>query len=543
LLFAGHLPILRAGRSLLIAIEKILLKPSLMMLLRGLWIMGLVWFGQNAWANKTVTYEDVVKQARDAASASYKAPKPIPKFLRDLSYDQYQNIRFKPSKSLWQENNSRFQVMLVAPGLFYNHAVKIHVLEDSKINSLSFDRQLFDFTDEELARRIPTDLGYAGLKLTYPLEGAGSQNQFLVFAGASYFRGVGAGNAWGISARGAALDTGLPKGEEFPSFTEYWLKRPTSQANQMVIYALLDGPSITGAYQFTVHPGDQLLVSVKATLFARSEIELLGIAPLTSMFFYGENTSRPRGEWRTQVHDSDGLLIHNGSSGEWLWRPLINPKHLEMDYFGTENVRGFGLLQRDTEFTDYQDLGAHYQQRPSIWVDPEGDWGKGKIVLVQLPTEMETNDNIVAFWTPEVPLKTQTPLTLSYNLRFGDKYLANQPFGRAINTFVGDGNIVGGGAEKGAYRIIVDFEGGELDKLAATKRVTATVTALQEGEVLEHFVEYNALLKTWRLSMLAKPHRNESLVLRAFLIADDKALTETWTYRLPPVNDILLSNE
>jgi len=533
-----------ARRALAVpAIEKNSLKFPLMIFVRGLWIMVLLLPGLNAWAAKTVTYEDVVKRAQEAASSSYKAPKLIPKFLRELSYDQYQNIRFNPEKSLWQENDSRFQVMLVPPGLFYNHAVKIHVLEGGKINSLSFDRDLFDFTDEELARRIPADLGYAGLKLTYPLEGPGSQNQFLVFAGASYFRGVGADNAWGISARGVALDTGLPQGEEFPSFTEFWLKRPTPQANQAIIYALLNGPSITGAYQFTVHPGKQLLVNVKATLFARSDIELLGIAPLTSMFFYGENTSRPRGEWRARVHDSDGLLIHNGSSGEWLWRPLINPRHLEMDYFGTENVRGFGLLQRDTEFADFQDLGAHYHQRPSTWVDPEGDWGKGKIVLVQLPTEMETNDNIVAFWTPEMPLLKQQPLSLSYNLRFGDKHLANQPSGRAINTFVGDGSIVGGGTEKGAYRIIVDFEGGDLDKLSTDQRVSASVTALQEGEVLEHFVEYNPPLKAWRLSMLVKPQRNESLVLRAFLMAGGKALTETWTYRLPPVNDILLSNE
>lgn len=513
------------------------------MFVRGLSITGLVLFSLNVWAAKVMTYEDVVKQARDAASSSYKPPKSVPKFLRELTYDQYQNIRFDPEKSLWQENSSRFQIMLVPPGLFYNHAVKIHVIENGSSNSLSFDRQLFDVADEELARRIPNDLGYAGFKLTYPLEGPDSQNQFLVFAGASYFRGVGAENAWGISARGIALDTGLPQGEEFPSFTEYWLKRPTTQASEMVIYALLDGPRITGAYQFTVHPSDQLLVNVKTTLFARKEVDLLGIAPLTSMFFYGENTSRPHGEWRTQVHDSDGLLIHNGGSGEWLWRPLINPKHLEMDYFNTENVKGFGLLQRDTQFADYQDLGARYHQRPSTWVDPEGDWGKGKVVLVQLPTEMETNDNIVAFWTPEVPLKKKTPLTLSYNLRFGDKHLANTRMGQAINTFVGDGNLVGGGNERGAYRVIVDFAGADLAKISPSEHVSASITALQETEVLEYYVEYNEPLKAWRLSMLVKPQHDESLALRAFLLLEGKALTETWTYRLPPVNDILLSNE
>lgn len=506
-------------------------------------LVASVLWASTAQAAKTVSYEDVVKRAQDAAASAYQAPKPIPRFLRELSYDQYQNIRFNPEKSLWQNSASRFQVMLVPPGLFYNHTVKIHVVEGGGNKALSFDRQLFTFTDDELARRMPSDLGYAGFKLTYPLQGANSQNQFLVFAGASYFRGVGADNAWGISARGVALDTGLPQGEEFPSFVEYWLQRPSPQASQMVIYGLLDGPRVTGAYQFTVYPGEQLLVHVKATLFARSDIPLLGVAPLTSMFFYGENTPRPRGEWRAQVHDSDGLLIHDGGSGEWLWRPLINPRYLEMDYFNTENVRGFGLLQRDTQFADYQDLGAHYQQRPSAWVDPEGNWGKGKVVLVQLPTDMETNDNIVAFWTPEVPLKKRRPLSLSYNLRFGDKNLANEPTGRAINTYVGDGSIVGGGKEKGAYRVIVDFKEGELDNIPPAQRVNASVTALEGGEVLEHYVEYNEPLKAWRLSMLVKPKRGESLVLRAYLLNENKTLTETWTYRLPAANDILVKQE
>ena len=510
-------------------------------------VVSILWAASGAQA-AAVSYEDVVKRARDTAAAPYKAPKPIPKFLRELSYDQYQNVRFNPGKSLWQDKGSRFQVMLVPPGLFYSHAVKIHVVEGSSKKQLSFDRQLFDFTDEELGRRIPPDLGYAGFKLTYPLEGPDSQNQFLVFAGASYFRGVGGDNAWGISARGVAIDTGLPQGEEFPSFVEYWLLRPATSASQMVVYALLDGPRVSGAYQFTVTPGKQLLVNVKATLFTRKAVQLLGAAPLTSMFFYGENTARPRGEWRNQVHDSDGLLIHNGGSGEWLWRPLINPRYLEMDYFGTDNVRGFGLLQRDMEFENYQDLGAHYQQRPSAWVDPEGDWGKGKVVLVQLPTDMETNDNIVAFWTPDAAVEPGKPLTLAYNLRFGNRDLANEPMARAVNTFVGDGSIIGGGTEKGAYRVIVDFKDGDLDKVLPNQRVTASVTAMQGGEVIEHYVEYNEPLKAWRLSMLVKPQRQESLVLRAFLSLDisqqeKKALTETWTYRLPPDNDILIKRD
>lgn len=490
-----------------------------------------------------VSYADIVKRAKSDAGKTWKAPRQIPKFMRELSYTEYQDIRFNPDKSLWKEAGSDFQVMLVPPGLFYTHPVKIHVVNAKGVKTLPFDRSLFNFTDEDLAKRIPPDLGYAGLKLTYPLKGAHEQNQFLVFAGASYFRGVGRDNAWGISARGLAVDTGLPSGEDFPSFTEFWLLQPATDANTMVVYGLLDSPNVTGAYEFTIVPGNTLQVAVKATLFPRHAIKLMGIAPLTSMFFYGENTSRPRGEWRTQVHDSDGLLIHNGISGEWLWRPLQNPKYLEMDYFMTENIKGFGLMQRDTEFDDYQDLGAHYHERPSTWVEPAGEWGKGHIVLVQLPTPDETNDNIVAFWTPEAEVKPKTSYQFSYKMFFGKKDLADQPMGRVINTFVGDGNIIGGGQAKGAYRVIVDFAGGELEDLSPQSVVMSHVSAPDEGEVIEHFVEYNSALKAWRLSMLVRPAKNTSLALRAFLSVDDRALTETWNYRLPVENDILVNRE
>lgn len=360
-----------------------------------------------------------------------------------------------------------------------------------------------------------------------------------MFAGASYFRGVGRDNAWGLSARGIAVDTGLPSGEEFPSFTAFWLVRPSPQAEGMRFYALLDGKRVTGAYQFDVTPGVNTRVQVKAVVFARDKIELLGLAPLTSMFFYGENTARPVGEWRPEVHDSDGLLIHDGASGEWLWRPLINPRRLEMDVFQIQGVRGFGLLQRDTRFDNYQDLGARYDLRPSAWVTALGDWGPGRVVLTQLPSDTETNDNMVAFWSPAEPLAPGTPLRLEYRLDIGGPGVAPSPTGQAVNSFVGDGNIIGGGNVAGAYRVIVDFRGGPLDRLRPTTALSSSVTALDGGEVIEHFVEYNPAARTWRLSLLAKPAKDRSLSLRAFLAHDGQLMTETWTYRLPPDNDIL----
>lgn len=484
-------------------------------------------------------FQQVVDKARELAAKPYEAPPAIPRFMRELSYDQYQDIRFDPEHSLWRESNSRFQAMFFSAGLFYTHPVAINVIDAQGVHAVPYRKSWFSFADAEIERRVPPDLGFAGFKLAFPLIDGKEHNQFLVFAGASYFRGVGRDNAWGISGRGIAIDTGLPGGEEFPSFVEFWLERPAPGADALRFYGLLDGESLTGAYRFTAYPGAVTRLDVEAVLFARDAVELLGVAPLTSMFFYGENTARPSGEWRSEVHDSDGLLIHDGVTDEWLWRPLLNPVALEMDIFRTGNVRGFGLLQRDTQFANYHDLGARYERRPSAWVAPKGDWGAGEVVLVQIPTASETNDNIVAFWTPgEKLVPGAEPLSLSYTVSFGTPDVVKTPMGRAVNTFVGDGAIIGGGNVEGAYRFIVDFAGGPLDKLKPRAAVVGNVTAAGAAEVIEHFVEYNEALRTWRLSVLARPEEGKALDLRAFLRADDTTLTETWTYRLPAANDV-----
>ena len=488
-------------------------------------------------------FQTVIDKAKLQAATPYQAPHPVPKFMKELSYSEYQNIRFDPEKNLWQESQSNFQVMLIPPGLFYGHSVTINIIDAEGLHPLPFRRNYFTFADPNLEKRIPDDLGYAGFKLTYPLRKKDQQNQFMVFAGASYFRAVGRDNGFGLSSRGVALDTGLSSGEEFPSFVEYWLVRPSPTADTIMVYALLDSKSMTGAYSFTIAPGSTTTAEVKAMLFPRTDLKLLGMAPLTSMFYFGENTGRPTGEWRRQVHDSDGLLLQNGLTGEWLWRPILNPKKLQMDYFQTENVRGFGLIQRNVEFRDYLDNEAQYQKRPSAWVEPKGDWGQGQVVLVQLPSPDETNDNIVAFWSPTAKVTPEAPIALEYLLKVGDYSITGQKMGAAINTFVGDGSRIGGGTSRGAYRIIVDFSGGVLSKLSPGTRLTASVTGLEDSEILDHFVEYIPALHCWRLSILARPFERNPLLLRAFLHKGKETLTETWTYRLDYDNDIRVTGD
>lgn len=483
-----------------------------------------------------VNFDAVIEKARSRADAAYSAPPSIARFMREIGHEAYRNIHFDVDKSLWRETESRFQVRLLSAGHVFTHPVTINVVEAQGVRRVPYQKNQFRFVDAELERRIPADLGHSGFQLAYPLLQGREHVPFLSFAGASAFRAIGRSNIGGASARGIAINTGLMSGEEFPAFTEFWLERPTPDAHAMKFFALLDGRSVTGAYQFTTYPGEPTRIQVEAVLFPRTAIDLLGIAPLAGMFLHGENTARPPGAWRPEAHDADGLLIQDGKSGEWLWRPLINPLTLQVDTFQTENVRGFGLMQRDTSFASYQDIAAGYERRSSAWVEPRGDWGRGRIVLVQLPTPDATNDNIVAFWAPAETPPRGVPVRLSYQISFGSPDSARSPLGRTVNTFVGDGTV--SGDPPGSYRFHVDFAGGMLDKLKPRAAVTANVSAENGGQILEHFVEYNEAIRGWRLSVLARPGTARPLALRAFLLEGNNTLTETWSYVLPVRNDI-----
>jgi glucans biosynthesis protein len=489
-------------------------------------------------------FQEVTDIAKTLAGEKYQKPAPAPDFLRNLSYSDYQSIRFKPEQSLWRSGGSRFQVMMIPQGSFYSNAVQLNVIDSEGVSPIGFDKTLFDYPTPELAKRIPADLGYAGFKLTYPLSGKGEQNQFLVFGGASYFRGVGANQNFGLSGRGIAVNTGLPSGEQFPIFTEFWMEHPKAESDVMVVYGLLEGQSLTGAYRFEIHPGKNTKMDVTAQLFFRNDIEQLGQAPLTSMFFYGDNTLRPRGEWRPQVHDSNGLLINDGKTGEWLWRPLTNPAALQLSYHHVQSLNGFGLIQRDRKFDDFQDSEARYDRRPSMWVKPLGKsgegWaegeGEGEVVLVEIPSGAESNDNIVAFFKPGQPVKAGESSRLKYSVTFGEPEITGQPNGRAVRTFVGKGNVNDGSSK--TLRLIVDFKGGELAGLRPDAAVVSQVSGGEGVEVIEHFVEYIEVSDVWRLSILAKPPAEQPLTLRGLLNKENKPVTETWTYLLGPSTDL-----
>ena len=475
--------------------------------------------------------EDVITRAQQLAAQPYQPPVGPPRFMREMGYDQHRGIRHQARHNLWRGVDSKFQVSPVMPGTVYANIVPINEVTGSMVRRLPFRKENFTFDEAKLGQQIPDDLGYAGFELSYAPDRRTRAEKFLVFAGASYFRGIGKGEQWGLSVRGAAIDTGFASGEEFPDFIEFWLVRPHPRASRMTVYALLNSPRLTGAYRFLISPGASTVLAVRAVLFTRDRIEQLGIAPLTSMYFYGENTPRPRDAWRPEVHDSDGLLVHD-DSGNWTWRPLLNPSRITIQRFAGG---AFGLLQRDRHFGSYEDAEANYHRRPSALVELGQGFERGQVVLVQIPTNNEFMDNIVAFSSPSTAIDGGTRLDLRYRLRFGGPTIAQTKLGQVVKTFVGR-DIIDATSRAGQYRFIVDFGGAHLASFNANASLTAAISSQEGTEILEHQLKRIESTGFWRLAILARARAERPIALRASLYGNGRQVTEVWTYELDANN-------
>lgn len=478
-------------------------------------------------------FERIVWKAKELAAAPYEARPEggIPEALAQLDYDQYRKIRFRGERALWNDE-TLFEVELFHPGFLYRRPVTIHAVADGRTEEVALDRGMFRY-DVELGSdtSLPSDLGFAGFRVHYPVNTPEHKDEVIAFLGASYFRMVGRNQVYGASARGLAVDTALPEGEEFPRFREFWLVRPRPDDDTLTFYALLDSRSVTGAYRFDLDPGAGTELDVKALLFTREPIDRLGIAPLTSMFFYGENRVSHFDDARPEVHDSDGLLVHNGGH-EWIWRPLSNPASLRVSSFQARDPQGFGLAQRDRDFDNYLDLESHYERRPGLWVEPRGKgWGRGKVQLVEIPSDEETNDNIVVFWVPDDPVEAGESLRLRYRLSTFARAPAEHGLGRAQRTRVGRGVVPGSDEDvpPGQRRFVVDFAGGALSGLAPAQPVAAEVTT-SSGDITDAQAQALPGDRGWRLSFRLVPGDEGPADLHAHLRLRGERLTERWNY-------------
>jgi glucans biosynthesis protein len=490
------------------------------------------------------SFEALKARARVLAAKPYEAaPALRADVLEQIDYDAHGKIKFKPEMALWANGPSPWPVTFFHLGRYFPKPVRMHVLDSGQAREIIYDESYFEMPANSPAKDLPPGAGFAGFRFQESRSGHPGRkgekldwrrNDWVAFLGASYFRAIGELYQYGLSARGLAIDPAVAgEAEEFPDFTHIWLETPQASSEFVVVYALLSGPSVAGAYRLRMHRAKGVTMEIETALFLRSDVARLGIAPLTSMYWYSETAKKTAIDWRPEVHDSDGLALWTGA-GERAFRPLNNPARVTASSFVDQNPRGFGLVQRDRDIGHYLD-GVFYERRPSLWVETQGDWGRGSVQLVEIPTDDEIHDNIVAMWVPDGPAKAGASYTFRYTLH----WLADEPFvptlGRVVATRLGNGGKPGTVRPRGVRKFMVEFKGPALEKLPFGVK-PEVVLSTSRGSFSYVFAEAmpNDVPGHWRAQFDLAVEGQDPVEMRCFLRGGDAVLTETWLYQYLP---------
>lgn len=469
-------------------------------------------------------FDGVRERARQLATQPHRAPKAaLPESLQALDYDTYRLIGFRRDHTYWRGEAQPFRLQFFHRGYLHQARVAISVLQHGATHEIDFSSDMFEYHGQVRPETLPPHLGFAGFRVLYPLNRPDKADELISFLGASYFRALGTGQFYGVSARGLAIDMAPGRTEEFPAFTAFWIEHPAPDAHAITVYALLDSPSLAGAYRFTIQPGERTIVDVKADLFAREDIALLGLAPLTSMFLFDRDSSpaRRRDDFRPAVHDSDALLWID-DLGRPVFRPLQNPSRPHISHAAQSATRGFGLLQRERRFEHYLDREAHYDRRPSVWVEPRGDWGSGSVELVELPSDREGYDNVTAYWKPAQPLTRGDTRRYRYRLYFCTTPPRPHDLGQVRGTqwkWRADG----------AADFRIEFAGGPLAQLNAGAEVECAATAVH-GRIRGATATRVPESPLWQATFTVEPEGAAPVELAVGLNHSGRPVTELWSY-------------
>src|SRR5450830_656674 len=490
------------------------------------------------------SFDALIAQARTTAQSPYKAQnKPPADILDKIDYEAHGKIKFNTDSSLFADGPGQFPVTFFHLGRFFQAPVHMYTLEgagnNAKAREILYDESYFDMPADSPARKLPRGSGFAGFRFQESRTGDQAKldwrkNDWVAFLGASYFRAIGDLYQYGLSARGIAIDVAQAgKAEEFPNFTHFYFETPAEGSNTVTLYALLDGPSIAGAYKFVMTRSTGVIMDIDTALFLRRDIARFGIAPLTSMYWFSETVKGTGADWRPEVHDSDGLAIWNGA-GEHLWRPLNNPPRTTASAFGDNNPRGFGLLQRDRNFDHYQD-GVRYEHRPSLWVEPLQGWGEGAVQLIEIPTDDEIHDNVVAMWVPRAKATAGSSYRLRYRLHWRQDEPYPTPLARCIATRLGNGGQPGQPRPQNVRKFMVEFIGAPLEKLAFGELPEAVLSS-SRGSFSYIFTEAvpDGVAGHWRAQFDLSVEGDEPVDLRLFLRHNKQTLSETWLFQYQP---------
>ena len=489
------------------------------------------------------SYDLFKARARERAHGPYVAPsRPAPEVVQKINYEEWGKITFRTQNALFADGPGKFPLSFFHLGLFFQKAIDIHVVQDGMSKRVVYDQSYFDMPADSVARQLPKGAGFAGFKIQESRDGAldWRHNDWVAFLGAAYFRAIGELRQYGLSARGVALDVAVSdRSEEFPDFTQFYVDQ-LEGADSVTLYALMEGPSIVGAFKFVMQRGRGVIMDILANLYMRAQVSRFGIGALTSMYWFSETKKVDAIDWRPEVHDSDGLCMWTGG-GEHLWRPLNNPPRIMVSAFSDNNPRGFGLCQRDRVFDHYMD-GVNYDKRPTLWVETlpnsQGEgWGKGSVQLCEIPTDDEIHDNVVAMWVPEKPIPAGAEVELAYRLY----WLADEPFqpklGRVVATRLGRGGQPGQPRPAGVRKFVIEFLGGPLATLPYGVKPELAVFASRGS--LAGYRQIEAVADDvpghWHIEFdLSGVDGSDPVELRAFLQAGGQTLTETWMFQYHP---------
>ena len=481
---------------------------------------------ENTRAEQRITHsfsrEWLINQAMELS----RSPSKLPEFdeespLADLAYDDYKRISFDSDAAIWARQDRNFMIDLFHPGFLFTRPVNINLVVNGTSRRVLYTTDIFHYEEPVEEVKEYKSEGYSGFRVYHPTTNDERYDEFLAFQGASYFRSTGSDQLYGLSARGLAINTARPEGEEFPYFTDFWIERPETEADSIIIHALLDSPSVAGAYTFTIEPGLNTVIDVNATLFPRDDLAYFGIAPLTSMFLFDATNRNRFDDFRPAVHNSDGLQIHM-QNGEQIWRPLANPVQLQSSHFMVDSPEGFGLLQRHSDFQEFKDAEAHYEKHSSLWIEPLDDWGAGQVVLFEIPSNREIYDNIVVYWQPNAEMAAGSRHEFNYRMHWGRETSHASDQGKVVDS------AIGGVPNSNEKLFVIDYSNGRNISDEDTVRIEATTSA---GEITSAQTSLVDTTGNYRAYVKLDPRGNNLAELRVSLFVNDEKWGETWLYR------------
>lgn len=443
----------------------------------------------------------------------------LPEGYATLSYDLYSGIRAVPGSLLWAGENRGFTVEPLHRGYVFSRPVGLFTVEDNIVRRVAFDRSKFDY-----GRVTPPppnlDLQFSGMRIAAGLE---RPFEVAVFQGATFFRSLARGQNFGAMARALILRPGETRGEEIPFFRAFWIERPSAASGALVIHALLDSESLTGAVRMTLRPGDITLIDVEMTLFARQVLDHIGLGCTMGTFLSGPQSRRTFDDLRPAVHEVSGVQMQTGG-GEWIYRPVNNPATLQVSSFMDENPRGFGLVQRERDAVAFQDDDQRFELRPSVWTEPLGDWGAGSVQLLEIPSDSELNDNIIAYWRPRQALAAGSETSLAYRQAWCWQPPEKPALATATRTRQGRGS------QPRRRRFLVDFSGDRLSDPAQVAAIRAAVSTSQ-GTIHNVRLWPYPERKLMRVGFEVDPGAESLSELRLVLQAGGQPVSETWLDR------------